>query len=98
MKSLLLKLDDELTERASQAARETGTNRHAWIVSLIQGALGDLDTELILGFVELSRGEALGAPCPQCDAPMKRVFVGFTSGASRPQTVGPMCQACATVE
>jgi predicted transcriptional regulator len=98
-----LRIPEILAARLDRVANETGRSRHQVIIdTLTTQHLPDaddlLDLDLVIGFVEAHNGEIIGEDCPECGQPMDRPHIGFTVGATHPQTFGPVCAACASTD
>ena len=95
-----LRLPPDLAQLLDQAAQETGESRHGLILNILSEYVeaDSFSPGLALGFVRLDGGEIdPDTDCPECSRPFAEngVYVGFTAGATRPISFGPVCGRCA---
>lgn len=98
-----LRLPETLDALVAQAASAQGQSKQKFIISVLWSAVapaGDLDPDLVIGFVEMAGGEINPADvdCPECDQPLERPHLGFVVGSVQPLPFGPVCWRCASTE
>lgn len=100
--NITLRIPANLAPLIDDAARADSLSRHAWIIASLREAVSpqEFDENLVLGYIELLRGELRDADCSECGLEFgdRGVFIGFVAGKYRPLAFGPVCGSCATTE
>lgn len=98
MPSLLIRnVSEKQIIALDEMAQKSKKSREEFLRGRITHLVAGWDPEIILGFVQLRRGDHLGDSTCECGQEFCEVgvFIGFTADL---QTFGPVCSFCAEVE